>query len=61
MNARYFGSYETHLASGGKIIIDSNGCKLEKMNLMRREDVILLYMVLATGKTYKICVPEMSL
>lgn len=30
VNARYYGTYETHLPSGGKIIIDSSGCKLEK-------------------------------
>lgn len=29
-NTRYYGTYETHLLSGGKIIIDENGCMLEK-------------------------------
>lgn len=30
VNTRFYGTYETHLPSGGKIIIDSSGCKLEK-------------------------------
>lgn len=32
-NTRYYGTYETHLLSGGKIIINSSGCKLEKFYL----------------------------
>ena len=31
VNARYFGTYENHMPSEGKIIIDSSGCKVEKV------------------------------